>query len=679
MTHFGWKRRLSLSVIDGLKKKELSKKRSPEIHRKPADDFDFNEYHRHHSREINYPKILYLILLFLLVCLGTVFGIESTSNYKVSLQNNSQEVELEIKIGLDFYNKNDLEAASQHFSIADQKLKKLKIQLQEGGQYIPYFFYLPSSDSSLNESTKILKATGSITDAITLAGNLYTQFNQKSTETNQVKLISNMTTSLSSMAINDLGPLKKAQSNLSESEDILLASKSSNYQDLRKQLLDKIPSVRETVGQLIDVYTQLPIFLAGTSNDKNYLILFQNNSELRPAGGFLGSFAVANFSQGGLKSLDFQTNIYKIDKPFMAANPIPAPPEYQYLSANMALRDSNYNADFSKASQTVLDFYQIETNQKADGVIALDTTLITELLKITGPIDMPDYGLKVTSENFLSEIEYQVEIGYFKDKANWSENAPKKILAEMMPKIISKTFNGLVDSSKRKQIMSLINSSLSGKHLLFYSNDIGVENYLASNNYAGQIQATPGDYFFLSNSNIGGLKSSLNVKESVAQSVKIDPNGEISRSVDIKRSHLGSTNWPDGENKTFNKVFVPLGSKLKSYRILSGSNIPYSDWANREKATVETTEESGKTVFSFWLNTKPGATSELTLEYTLPASIVADTNYSLLIQKQPGTLGSEYTIDLKTDRKQAYLGENRLVEPIKINLLEDNLLKINLK
>jgi hypothetical protein len=669
-----------LGHLDGLKKKELPRKRQPEIWQKPLEDFNFEKHHqRIQRRVVNYVKILYLILLFLLVSLGTVFGIESTTNYKTELQKNSKDVESEIKIGLDFYNKNDLESASQHFTIADQKLKKLKIQLQEGGQYIPFFFYLPQSDSTLNESTKILKATGSLTGAITLVGHLSSQFDQKNSETDQVKMISAMTSTLSKTATDDLVPLKLAKQNLQESQDILLSSKDSTFKDLRQQLLAKIPSAEETLNGLINIYQQLPAFLGSGDTDKRYLILFQNNSELRPAGGFLGSFAAADFSKGSLKSLDFQTNIYKIDQPFMAATPIPAPPEYQYLSANMALRDSNYSADFSQAAPTVMDFYQKETSQKADGVIALDTSFITDLLKIIGPIEMKDYGLTVTSDNFLSEIEYQVEIGYFKDKTNWPENAPKKILAEMMPKLISKAFSGLNDPTERKQIMALLNSSLSGKHLLFYSNDAGLEKFLADKNYAGKIQPTGSDYFFLSNANIGGLKSSLNVKESVAQTVSIDANGSVSRTVDIKRVHQGTSAWPDGENKTFNKVFVPLGSKLKSFRILQGDNLPYGDWANRDKATTQTSEEDGKTVFSFWLNTKPGETSELTLDYILPPTIIADSNYSLLIQKQPGTLGRDYTIDVKSDRKQVYIDDQKLLAPLSFNLLEDNLLKINLK
>lgn len=665
-----------MAAIDGLKKKKIERKSRQNIF-EPAADFYFEKRVKR-VRKVNSVKGLYLFLIFVLVVLATVFGIDSTISYKNQLTKNSQDIEQEISSGLEKLSSDDYEGAVEHFTKANGDLKKLKISLQEGGQYIPYFFYLPQSDSTLNEASRILKATSSITDSIVLTGNILLQLKQENETEDQNKLISEMTKKLSDLAIADLSPLKKASANLSDSEEILLNSKSAHYENLRKTLLSTIPEVKSRVNGISRIYEFLPSIF-GVEGSKKYLILFQNNTELRPAGGFLGSFAVADFTNGKMEKLDFQTNIYKLDQPFIVKNPIAAPAEFQYLNANMALKDSNYEYDFSKSMKTVSDYYQKETAQNADGVIAIDTTLITNLLKIIGPIEMKDYGLTVTADNFLSEIEYIVEIGYFKDQKNWSENAPKKILAEMMPKLISKTFKGLSEKDTRSQIMSLITESLVQKHLLFYSTDLTTQKYFSDQNFNGQVKEVSGDYFFLSNANIGGLKSSLNIEESVNQSINIDNNGSISKEIKITRKHIGNGAWPDGENKTYNKMIVPKGSTLLGYQIVSGNDLPYSDWANRAKATVLTSEEDGKTIFSFWLNTKPKETSEMIVTYRLPVSINANENYSLLVQKQPGTIGSNYNIDIKAERKAIYENGKKLSIPIKFNLLEDTLLNYNIQ
>ena len=51
-----------------------------------------------------------------------------------------------------------------------------------------------------------------------------------------------------------------------------------------------------------------------------YLILFQNNTELRPSGGFIGSFAEADFKKGAIQNYSFETNIYKRDKTYSQQN-----------------------------------------------------------------------------------------------------------------------------------------------------------------------------------------------------------------------------------------------------------------------------------------------------------------------------------------------------------------------
>jgi hypothetical protein len=57
-------------------------------------------------------------------------------------------------------------------------------------------------------------------------------------------------------------------------------------------------------------------------------------------------------------------------------------------------------------------------------------------------------------------------------------------------------------------------------------------------------------------------------------------------------------------------------------------------------------EESGKTGFGFWMAVKPGETSEVQLEYALPAAATGSP-YRLLVQRQPGLEISNLEVTLE--------------------------------
>ena len=78
------------------------------------------------------------------------------------------------------------------------------------------------------------------------------------------------------------------------------------------------------------------------------------------------------------------------------------------------------------------------------------------------------------------------------------------------------------------------------------------------------------------------------------------------------------------------RIYVPTGSTLLEF---TGS----------EKDAVSY-DELDKTVFEGFLTVKPQATSEIKVRYKLPIKFEKRSDYSLLIQKQPGTEGNEWTI-----------------------------------
>jgi len=378
-------------------------------------------------------------------------------------------------------------------------------------------------------------------------------------------------------------------------------------------------------------YSALKIFQKG-----KYLVLFQNNAEMRPTGGFLGSFAVAQFDQFNLKKIDFNSNIYKIDNEFAKTNLIAAPDPINTINDNKwTMHDSNFAVDFPAAARQIQWFYEQETGDYVDGTIALNASTFQELLKITGPIALTEYNTTVNAENFFSELAQKIEKEYFQTKDNQVENEPKEILKSLMPQLLKKALE-----TNKIALVKLIYQELSQKQILFYANEARLEKNIIHQGWAGEVKLAESDYLYINNANLtdlrnnrnAGAKTSLSIDESIDYQVTHKIGG-WQGNLTLTRAHTGSYTWPDGVNMNWTRILVPLGSNLQS-ATLNGKEV---------LSEIKTNEESGKTVFGLWINTAPQNTSILKLQYTIP---IKTQKYSLIIQKQPGNLGDQLKVKL---------------------------------
>lgn len=405
-----------------------------------------------------------------------------------------------------------------------------------------------------------------------------------------------------------------------------------------------------------------------------YLIIFQNNTEMRPTGGFIGSFATVQFKDYKVEKIDFNTNIYKLDNAFIQNNQIDTPAPLADISHNhWSLHDANFAVDYPQASKDIEWFYEQEnkalsneqetkalsneqenkalsnkeeTGDQVDGVMAINASLIKDLLTQTGPVYLPSYDLNVSADNFYTALAQKIEKEYFNDATKQIENEPKTILKDLMPILMDKAI-GL----PKQKLLKLVLTALDEKQILVQSNDPKIEQAVLGSGWGGEIQETNGDYLSINNANItdltqqknGGAKTSLSIKEKI--NYRVDNfDGKLTANLILTRTHTGSYNWPDGVNINWTRILVPLGSTLMKAE-LNGEDITKK---------IEVTTESQKTTFGLWINTAPQTSNVLSISYSLPFSLGPKGNYSLLVQKQPGNIGDSLTATL--DNKVLYNG-----------------------
>lgn len=461
----------------------------------------------------------------------------------------------------------------------------------------------------------------------------------------------------------------------------------SKYSNKISNLKIKTINLEKYFFEFSEIIDSVRVFL-GESHDKRYLLVFQNNSELRATGGFIGSYALIDFRSGKIKNLEVPkgggydtegglTTLVTSPEPLWLVNPL------------WHFWDANWWPDWEKSSKKLMWFYEKSGGSTVDGVISFTPTVIERILKIIGPIDMSeDYGVVINYENFWSITQAIVEEKLTEEQIKIGEkHEPKKIIGDLMNKIIEELPKRL-DKQIFIKLLFEVEASLNEKHCLFYFTDSKLQNNIKNFGWDGKIKATEYDYLSVINTNIAGGKSDRKIKEEIDLSSEIMPDSSIVNTLKIKRIHTGAKEDPFSgvRNVNWMRIYVPLGSELLEAKGFDKPNKIYFEdpdiaWEKdkdvyqeelnskiHEPSGVKIYFENGKTVFANWSMVDPGEEIVIYLKYILPfkfkekkenKSILNSIkkrfnftsnpiiNYSLLVQKQAGAMPSDININVK--------------------------------
>lgn len=370
----------------------------------------------------------------------------------------------------------------------------------------------------------------------------------------------------------------------------------------------------------------------GYPDGKTYLLLLQNNTELRPTGGFIGTYGTLSVRNAEVVSFTTD-NVYNLDEPAKAYNEkVPPLPLQKYIKQSQwFLRDSNWDPDFPTSARRAIQFYKDERGPvaKFDGVIALTPDVVEGLMGVLGPITVD--GKEFTSKNLIDELAYHVELG-FRDEGITIYNR-KQVIDDVAQQLKEKVFTLSVE--ELRMLVPVVLRALSERQLLVYFEDSAVQAMAEQYHWAGQIVRQPGDYLFVVDANLGSLKSDPAINRSIGYKVAPASDGRMTATVSVTYEHTGNFDWKTTRYRTYTRIYVPSGSTLVS---VSGNEEP-----------VAISDEHGKTVFGTFISIEPLAGETLSYTYTLPRAIsssAASGTYSLYLQKQGGTAAHDVALDI---------------------------------
>ena len=597
-----------------------------------------------------------IIILLPLQALTYVNGLEHTKDKILTMANSAIS---SLKLGQQSIATLDLTSADlqfaqakNNFALADQQIKDLNYLTQQ------IIKVLPDKNKSVNSGVALLSAGQLVAESGKLLTESGQHFLNGKNLTDYYHAMELLQTNLEQILVK-FGQAK------SKIEALKSADLPADQQDNFNKIITLLPKAEQG---LTDLYTIDKAFLKILGHDQwqRYLLVFLNNNEIRASGGFMGSYGLLDLDRGEIKKLDIPGG-GTYDLQGWLGPKVMAPAPLQLINPRWEFQDANWWANFPTSAKKMEWFNVNAGGPTVDGVITITSTFIERLLAITGPIPMPEYGRpEITSQNFVAETQKIVQLEY-----NKTENKPKKFLADLTPKLMAKLFS---TSSKEDlaKIIDLLHVSLNEKHLLLYFNDKKIENLLFDLGWAGQLRSTDLDYLMVVHTNVAGGKTDGVIKETIDHTAEVQADGSIYDTIKLTRRHTGTPGkdiFTGVQNNSYVRFYVPAGSQLmltEGFKKPAEKlfKIPTADYqfdADLEKTETnrhldqasgtDIYQESGKTVFGNWLQLKPGQTQTITIKYRLPFHLKEVTNntfyYSLLAQKQPGSLGSDIHSQLK--------------------------------
>jgi hypothetical protein len=594
------------------------------------------------------PRFSRALFSFFMVSAIAWLGLGSLGLIAQGLQIKENVVQ-KADLGNQFMQQAESSLASQNFDTAGNRFALASKAFSDGQQQ------LQSSGAILNQLLNLLPQKQDA-DRILQAANLVATSGQNfiSLE-NSLKLLkispSGVSASGQSAAevlqnINDgisltLGNLTQASTLVGEvNQQNLPGSVQQNFIDLKSKL--------QITQIALNNFYQLSLLVQNLlTGDKTILLLFENNNELRATGGFMGTFGSLTTHNGTISKINV-SSIYDLDGQLNVAVQPPKP--ILNVSSSWSLRDSNWFADFPSTAEKITYFYEQEGGETPDLIVAMTPDLIVDLLKITGPITLPDYDVTLTSDNFVQQTQAITTIS-----DNMPTNSPKQLLGDLVPILLEKIYQD--DKTQWPLILQTLEDNLDQKQIVAYSRDQNAESELDQFHWSGRILDSDRDYLSVVSSNLGGTKTDLDIDQSVSLSTSIAQDGTITDELSITRTN-NLPNLPDTENDSYVRIYTPLGSKLISdsgfdlKSLQYPDNINYTvdpDVYNWEKNIVTETltgtdigEESGKTFFGNWIDLPANQTKTVKLVYELPFKLSDIDRYSLLLQKQIGAESQQF-------------------------------------
>ena len=379
--------------------------------------------------------------------------------------------------------------------------------------------------------------------------------------------------------------------------------------------------------------------LLGFNKTQTYYILTQNNLELRPSGGFLGSYIKIKVNKAKIQSITFH-DVYEKDGDLPGHVNPPTPIQTAFQTGFWRLRDANWDVDFNQAAQDIAWFLTQSKEEAPFTIIAMNLSTIQSLISLLPPIKLPDDNIIITADNLYQTLHPSIETNFYPG----SKTKPR-----LLTHLGIASLNTLRNSSfaTKLKIINFIYKDLNHRNLFIHIFNPTLQSYISKLQWDGGIYYQPSqnpnlfsDYFYLTESNLGANKMNCCVNRTLNHQITLSSH-QVHHQINVSYDHFGNKDYP----------YLKLGRYLAYIRFI----VPDAAYDIKLKFNHQTIKPqltilpNNLLQIGFFIQIKPYTNPVLTINYTLPINS-AIKNYQLTIQRQPG-LVYFHNLTVKTKNK----------------------------
>ncbi|MCI0580023.1 MAG: DUF4012 domain-containing protein [Chloroflexi bacterium] len=397
--------------------------------------------------------------------------------------------------------------------------------------------------------------------------------------------------------------------------------------------------------------------IMGSQGRRTYLIVAQNEDELRATGGFISGAGLIVVENGAILSVNFG-DPYLIDNWAHKPYDFPPQPLYDFMGSELFLfRDANYWPDFPTSAEKVMQLYTYGQNVPLDGAIGIDQRFLQLLLTSTGPVQVPELEATISSENVIAQL--RAEWGPQPDQTgNWVVQR-KAFMGPLASAIRARLEMGLATLDPI-HLARTIQAAVDTGHLQIYLRDPAVAAIMAETGWDGRLANPAGqDFLLVVDTSVGFNKASVAIERQLTYQVTLTGTGGGQADLAVQYNHpinpdgqpcrqgatyTGATRYEDLINGCYwdyVRIYTPAGSTLleaSSHPLEAGVLLTGLAWDGQ--AQVVTDDPGPMSVFANFLLVPRGESVTTSFRYQLPAGVVQPLGgrqqYTLTVAKQAG-------------------------------------------
>lgn len=436
--------------------------------------------------------------------------------------------------------------------------------------------------------------------------------------------------------------LDDASYRISIASELLKTVETNSFPKFIRESVIEVKELAQTAESATKTYKETTNFLPevlGVNERQRYLILLQNESEIRSTGGWITSYGIVGIEGGQIKEL-FVDDIYNADGTLRIQGKKYRPPAS--MANALSIKDwpfslVNWSPDLQEVRSVSQQFVDdLEKGNDIDGVITLDITFFQKLLSKWGGIEVPGEDQLITADNIHEKV--------FQMHREFTPGSTQKttFLANLANEIIKKFLS--MDINQIIKTGDVLTSSLNEKHMQIAMRDSQANNFFNSRGWAGTLDYKYNDAPIVVDWNWGGNKANqyLNKNHSLSINIKDKNSIHFAYTLTVENSST-SNSYPQGDYINYQRIYIPAEAEIT--RIVGIKDNKYDVY-----------KESGFKVIGGWFNIPIKGISTLEISYTLDRKKIGS-NFPILeqesamfldlnIYKQAGERKHAYKLDI---------------------------------